>query len=262
MPNYSIDSSAYHYDPNNPVPTIGGFDFFGLFNPDSILFGPRNINAINNRSDVLIFTTDVLNQPLAVVGQPIFTLFASSDKLDTDFVIMLADVYPDGRSILISEGILKARFRNGFSSEELLNPNQIYQFSIKLRHTAYVFNKNHKIRIYITSSKYPSYEPNPNNGGPFKINDPNKLVALNKVFSGYIYPTNISLPVNNAIIGEREIIADNSLYCFVRNKTAMCGKEIPSYLFDVMGRKVSNKNLKKGVYMGFINNKRFKVFVY
>ncbi|MEO0151237.1 MAG: CocE/NonD family hydrolase [candidate division WOR-3 bacterium] len=262
-PYYLKDSSYYNYDPNNPVPTIGGFDFFGMYNPDSILFGPRNLNPMNNRNDVLIFTSDILNQPLAVIGQPILNLYASSNRLDTDFIVMLADVYPDGRSILISEGVLKARHRNGLDREDLLNPNEIYQFTIKLRNTAYVFNQGHRIRIYITSSKYPSYEPNPNNGGPFKRNDPNKLIALNKVFTGQVYPSYILLPINNSIIGIKEIASTLKVKsCLIKNRQAVCDGYIPNYVYDVNGRALMNQNLKKGLYFVKMDRKLFKVFVH
>ena len=262
VPNYpyQYDSIPYIYDPNNPVPTIGGFDFFGLYNPDSILFGPRNLNPINNRSDVVIFTSDILNEPLAVIGQPILYLYASSNRFDTDFIVLLADVYPDGRSILISEGVLKARHRNGVDREDLLNPNQIYLFTIKLRNTAYVFNKNHRIRIYITSSKYPSYEPNPNNGGPFKRNDPNKLIAINSIWTGNLYPSAIVLPVNNSIVGLGEITYKTKT-CIIKNRMAICDNEIPNYVYDLNGRLVRNMNLKKGVYFIKTANKLFKVIV-
>ncbi len=263
FPNYAKDSLSYNYDPNNPVPTIGGFDFFGLYNPDSILFGPRNLNAINNRNDVLIFTSEPLSQPIAVIGQPIVNLYVSSNRYDTDFIVMLADVYPDGRSILITEGVLKARHRNGLDREDLLNPGEIYQITIKLRNTAYVFNQAHRIRIYITSSKYPSYEPNPNNGQPFKINDPNKLVALNKVFTGQVYLSYISLPINNQIIGVHEIAQiSNSGTCLIKNRQALCNGQIPQYVYDVNGRAILNKDLKKGIYIVKINRKLFKAFVY
>ena len=260
-PNYQKDSLIYFYDPNNPVPTIGGFDFFGFYNPDSMLFGPRNLNPINNRNDVLIFTSDILNEPLAVIGQPILFLYASSNRFDTDFVVLLADVYPDGRSILISEGILKARHRNGVDREDLLNPNEIYLFTIKLRNTAYVFNKNHRIRIYITSSKYPSYEPNPNNGGPFKRNDPDKQIAMNTIWTGNIYPSTIALPINYSIVGLREI-AYKTKTCFVKNKMAVCDNEIPNYVYDLNGRLVKNMDLKKGVYFVKTESKLFKVIIH
>ncbi len=260
FPNYPSSGYPYIYDPNNPTPAIGGFDNIGQPNYDSILFGPRNLNPINNRSDVLIFTSNTLSEPLAVIGQPVLYLYASSNRFDTDFIVLLADVYPDGRSILISEGVLKARHRNGVDREDLLNPDSIYFFMIPLRSTAYVFNKNHRIRIYITSSKYPSYEPNPNNGGPFKRNDPNKLVALNTIWTGYLYPSAIALPINNSIVGLNEITYKTKT-CVVKNRMAVCDDEIPSYVYDLNGRLIKNVNLKKGVYFIKTKHNLFKVFV-
>jgi len=138
--------------------------------------------------------------------------------------------------------------------------NQIYLFTIKLRNTAYVFNKNHRIRIYITSSKYPSYEPNPNNGGPFKRNDPNKLIAINSIWTGNLYPSAIVLPVNNSIVGLGEITYKTKT-CIIKNRMAICDNEIPNYVYDLNGRLVRNMNLKKGVYLVRTPNKLFKVIV-
>ncbi|MCS7245865.1 MAG: CocE/NonD family hydrolase [candidate division WOR-3 bacterium] len=260
LPNYLKDSFYYYYDPNNPVPTIGGFDFFGIFNVDSILFGPRDLSPLHNRNDVIIYTSSILTHPLVVVGQPFLNIYASSDKLDTDFIVMLADVFPDGKSVLITEGVLRARNRNGVDREDLLNPNQIYQFTIKLRNTAYVFKENHRIRLYITSSKFPSYEPNPNNGGPFRRNDPNKLIALNKVFTGQIYPSFISLPVNDMLVFP-EISEKEKIDCLFKNGSFLCGGKLLDYVYDMNGRKILNRNLKKGIYFIKLGKKFAKLMV-
>ena len=98
-------SLSFKYDPGNPVPTVGGRNL-------NIQAGPLDQRAVECRSDVLVFSTEIIKHPIEVVGRIKAELFVSSDCPDTDFAVKLTDVYPDGRSILICDGILRAKFRN------------------------------------------------------------------------------------------------------------------------------------------------------
>src|SRR4029077_3925269 len=129
---------TYKYDPGNPVPTVGGQNL-------NIDKGPMDQTKIENRSDVLLFTSEPLEQPLEVSGHIDAKLWVSSDCPDTDFTVKLCDVYPDGRSMLVTDGILRARYHKSFEEESLLEPGQVYELNVDLWSTALVFNKGHRI---------------------------------------------------------------------------------------------------------------------
>ncbi len=130
-------------------------------------------------------------------GEVAAELFVSSSQKDTDFSITLCDVYPDGRSINLSgldAGYLRMRYRNGYEKQELMNPGEIYKIRIGQLYTSNLFRKGHRIRLYITSSKAPHYDPNPNTGT--EIASEGRLVpATNTIYHSRKYPSRVILPV-------------------------------------------------------------------
>jgi predicted acyl esterase len=178
---------SYRYDPNDPVPTLGGAE---LYDPK----GPMDQRSIEDRPDVILFTSEALEQPLEVVGSLKVKLWASSDAPDTDFTAKLCDVYPDGRSIIVADGIIRACYRNSFEKRELLESGKIYEFEIDLWDTAILFSKGHKIRVAISSSNAPRFEPNPNTGKPSGLDDETRI-ATNTIYLGKKHPSCITLPV-------------------------------------------------------------------
>jgi predicted acyl esterase len=181
------DRKAYRYDPADPVPTLGGQN---LVPPK----GPVDLRPIESRKDVLVFSSDALQEPLEVTGRITADLFISSDCPDTDFTVLLADVYPDGRSMLVTDGILRARFRKSFEREELLQPSQTYALTVDLWSTSLAFNKGHRIRVVVSSSNSPRFDPNPNTGHPFRA-DKQSRVANNTIHLSASHPSHILLPV-------------------------------------------------------------------
>jgi len=145
----------YIYDPMNPVPTVGGKN---LYSPA----GPLDQSSVENRSDVLVFTSPALQQPYEATGPIIARLFVSSDCPDTDFTVKLTDVYPDGRSMFITDGILRMRNRNGQDHWEFMQPGNIYEVEVDLWSTSYIWNTGHCIRVEVSSSNYPRFLNNPN----------------------------------------------------------------------------------------------------
>jgi uncharacterized protein len=127
-------------------------------------WGPLDQGAIERRPDVLVYSTPDLSNDLTIVGPIEFHLFASSSARDTDWSARLADVGPDGRSLKVTDGILRARFRNSSVREELLRPNETYEFVFPLAPTAYVFRAGHRLRLDLTSSDFPRYTRNSNTG--------------------------------------------------------------------------------------------------
>ncbi|RLF46005.1 MAG: hypothetical protein DRN29_05710 [Thermoplasmata archaeon] len=178
---------SFAYDPTNPVPTIGGRN---LYMP----MGPYDQRMVENRDDVLVFTTPVLNKPVWITGPVKARLYVSSDCPDTDFTVKLCDVYPDGKSMLIADGILRMRNRNGFDHWEFMEPGKVYGIDVDLWSTSYIWNAGHKIRVSISSSNSPRFLPNPNTREPIGQNKSYRI-AHNTVYLSPIYPSSIILPV-------------------------------------------------------------------
>ncbi|MCD6505500.1 CocE/NonD family hydrolase [Candidatus Poribacteria bacterium] len=156
--------------------------------------GPMDQSELEKKPDVLVFQTESLEEPVQVIGRITVKLWASSSCVDTDFVAKLMDVYPDGRSMLIADGIIRGRFRRSLSREELLEPGAIYEFDIDLWSTAIIFNKGHRIKLHITSSNYPRFDINPNTGQDYHEGYEMK-VAENTIYHDKNHPSHILLPI-------------------------------------------------------------------
>jgi hypothetical protein len=159
---------------------------------------------VESRNDVLVFTTDAFTQNVVLKGKPSVHLKVASDKTDTDFCVRLTDVYPDGRSMLVSDGVMRMRFRNGTDATDTaaMVPNQIYDCVIDLPNTSITFLAGHKLRVDITSSNYPRFNRNMNTGGtmyPAGKMDTliNPQVAANKVYTNSLNQSYISLMLEN-----------------------------------------------------------------
>jgi predicted acyl esterase len=181
-------SRSFRYDPKKPVPTVGGAEL-------GADIGPKDQRKLESRSDVLLFSTDVLAEPVEVTGQITAKLFVSSDCPDTDFTVKLTDVYPDGRSMLVTDGILRARFRESLNEEKLLEPGKAYELDVDVWSTSLVFNRGHRIRIAVSSSNAPRFDPNPNTGAGFRANKETR-VATNTVYFSSKYPSRVLLPIH------------------------------------------------------------------
>ena len=150
----------FTYDPANPVPSVGAHDCCGI----ELSAGPVDQRRVEARPDVLVYTSDILKEPLAIAGPVRAKLRAATDGPDTDWFAKLVDVYPNGFAMNVAEGILRARFRKGYDRMELLKPNEAYEFEIDMRGTANVFLPGHRIRVDITSSNFPQFDRNLNSG--------------------------------------------------------------------------------------------------
>lgn len=148
----------YRYDPADPVPTgaAGGYSRATSLPP-----------ALTSRPDVLVFTSEPLTEATEVTGYVELVLWVSSSAPDTDFTGMLIDVAPDGTSRPLTDGILRARYRNGPTAPELLTPGEPTRLAIDLLATSNVFLPGHRIRVVVSSSNFPRFDRNPNTGAPF-----------------------------------------------------------------------------------------------
>ncbi len=184
---------AFLYDPRDPVPTVGGQTFLpGLFIAANA--GPRDQRSVEGRHDVLCYTAPTLEQPLEVTGPVSLRIFASSTALDTDFTGKLVDVYPDGRAELVTDGILRARYRESTGEPLLLEPGRVYQLHIDLRATAYLFPAGHRVRLEVSSSNFPRFDRNSNTGGVV-AQEHEHQPAINRVHHSRSYPSCLVLPV-------------------------------------------------------------------
>jgi putative CocE/NonD family hydrolase len=181
----------FTYDPADPVPTLGG----GLLVPADVPNGPRDQRTIESRPDVLTFTTAPLERDTEVTGPISVELWACSSAADTDFVARLVDVYPDGRAYNLTDGIIRARYRDG-RVPSLLEPGTPYRFVIDLWATSNVFKAGHRIRLQVTSSNFPRWDRNPNTGHPLGVDGPNDLrVAQQTILHDAEHPSHVTLPL-------------------------------------------------------------------
>jgi uncharacterized protein len=183
-----IDS--YIYDPHHPVPTTGGR---GAEAENGFVTGPIDQVHIERRQDVLCYTTPELEQNTEITGPIELHLFASSSCRDTDFSTKLIDVYPDGRAYNITDGIVRAQYRNSFTKPEPLTPGEIVEFVIRLGITSQLFWRGHRIRLDITSSNFPAFDRNMNTGNPIGV-DTEGIPAVQKVYHQPEYTSYIELP--------------------------------------------------------------------
>jgi putative CocE/NonD family hydrolase len=212
-------SRSYRCDPADPVPTIGGAVTSGepvmtggafdqRIRPETFTYRPDAARIpLAERDDVLIFTTPPLQEDLDVSGPVTAELWVSSDQPDTDFTIKLLDVYPpsddwpQGFAMNITDGILRARYREGFDREVFMQPGEVYRLEIVAFPTSNLFRKGHRLRLDISSSSYPQFDINPNDGGPQGF--PGALrVAINQVHCDAEHSSRLLLHVVRPAGGE------------------------------------------------------------
>jgi putative CocE/NonD family hydrolase len=182
---------SYLFDPRRPVPTHGGTGL-ALLEWD----GAADQRPVHDRNDVLVFSSGILTEPLEVTGPVKAHLFVSSSEVDTDFTAKLIDVHPDGRAIILCDGIQRMRYRNSLEVPEMMEPGEIYEIMIDLIATSNVFLPGHRLMVEISSSNFPRYDRNSNTGGriAFEAED-DMIAAVNAVHRGGLYPSRIVLPV-------------------------------------------------------------------
>jgi putative CocE/NonD family hydrolase len=187
----------YDYDPDNPVPTLGGNNTTWTqmkFAVDQILPGPIDQRPVERRDDVLVYTGPVLEHNLEVTGPLEVVLYAASSARCTDFTAKLVDVHPGGEAIHLAEGILRARYRNGYEKAELLVPGEVAEYRIELAPTSNVFLAGHRLRVEISSSNFPRFNRNLNTGEDVATGT-RMEVAHQTVLHDARYPSHILLPV-------------------------------------------------------------------
>jgi putative CocE/NonD family hydrolase len=174
-------AKSYTYDPDNPAPSYKWPGEVDTFN-------------IESRHDVLVYTTVPLADGLEITGPVKAIIYVSSSAKDTDFIVKLLDVTPDGSAYNIVQGAFRARYREGFHKKVWMKPDEVYKIEVDLHVTSYYYAPGHQIRIDISSSDFPNYERNLNTGGN-NFDETKWVVAVNKVHHSKQFPSHVLLPV-------------------------------------------------------------------
>ena len=226
-PNDARASTTFRFDPNNPVPTVGGniSSLSAVYPvPDQLAAkityeqrwglivavggqdqkephsSPRAGQPINSRADVISFQTEPLERPVQVIGPLRAVVYLSSTTPDTDITVKLVDVvppapgFPEGYELNISDSIFRCRYRDSFSHPEMMEPGEVYKIEIPMYGTGTIFGEGHRMRVDISSSNYPRFDVNPNTGEPIGRHSHTR-VALNTIHHSSTHPTQLVLPV-------------------------------------------------------------------
>jgi putative CocE/NonD family hydrolase len=184
-------SDSYTYDPMNPVPALGG----GVCcNAGAALGGSYDQRDIEARADVLVYTSEPMDADLEITGSIRATLYVSSDAKDTDFTVKLVDVHPDGTAYNVDDTIFRARYREGYDKQVFMEDGEVYELNPTPMSTSYQFKEGHRIRVEVSSSKFPQYMRNLNTGGN-NYDETEGVVAHNTLHHSAKYPSRIVLPV-------------------------------------------------------------------
>ena len=181
-------TDSYVYDPNDPITISLEMELWSLAQT------LKDRASVEQRADVLVYITPKLEKDLEITGPITVTLFAASSARDTDFTAVLVDVFPDGYTHMIQEGIVRARYRNSDSEASLIEPGKIYEYTIDLRATSYVVKQEHRIRVEISSSNFDRWDRNPNTGHEFGM-DAETMKATQTIYHDRQHPSHITLPV-------------------------------------------------------------------
>ena len=181
---------SYTFDPADPAPTLGGIS---ETTPDKVGFLDQR--PVEDRGDQLLFTTAVLDAPVELTGRLRAELTVSTDAADTDIVVRLTDVYPDGRSLLIADGIVRLSLRGDPSAISTVDKNHPYAVSVDLWSTSLIVNRGHRLRVAVTSSNWPRFERNPGTGAPHYDPAAPAIIARNTLHLGGAHLNALILPV-------------------------------------------------------------------
>ncbi|MDF1814599.1 MAG: CocE/NonD family hydrolase, partial [Verrucomicrobiales bacterium] len=183
-PTTESGSTSFESDPRNPMQI-----------PGRAFPGARDARKFEEQSDVITFTTAPLEKPVEWTGRIFAKLYIKSTAPDTDIIVRVSDVYPDGRSILLVDYPWRMRYREGFDHEVLMTPGEVHSVTFPVGWISQTFNKKHRIRVTISSTGAPLYEPNPQNGKPLTIEFPDDAqVATNTILHSEKWPSQIIAP--------------------------------------------------------------------
>lgn len=200
-------TSSFISDPNDPSPTIGGATLHLALDQ-----GPYDQSSLDTRPDILTFETSDLLQDVSISGRVGLDLYVEATVPDCDISIRLVDEYPDGRSMLITDGIQRMRFRNGYTQadESFMTPGTVYNVQFELPFTNYTWKTGHRIKVYLGGNNAIRYHVNNQHSGDAYVGGPPTVGGIT-IHHNSTYPSNISLPGNNPILASQEIIPHGTI---------------------------------------------------
>lgn len=184
-------ADTYAYDPENPVSSYGGNV---CCTGNAVRGGAFDQRAMETRHDILVYTSEPLQEDIEMSGFIEATLYVSSDAVDTDFTLKLIDVHPDGTAYNLDETIQRARYRDGYDNEVFMKEGEVYKIEMSPLSTSNYFPKGHSIRIEVSSSNFPRFARNLNTGGD-NYNEKEGVIAVNQIHHSKKYPSSIRIPV-------------------------------------------------------------------
>lgn len=254
-------SSGFVSDPNNPSPTIGGANLHPTLEQ-----GPYDQSSLDSRNDIITFSTIDLPSDVQISGNVKLTLYVQADQADCDISVRLVDLYTDGRNMLITDGIKRMRFRNGYTQadEVFMTSGQVYPVEIELPFTNYTWLSGHQIKIYLGGNNAIRWNVNEQNGGPMYSNGTPNIANIT-IHHNSTYPSKITLPGNNSFLEVIENAEDAiQIYPNPANEKIQISSDqnvMRIEIKDASGRTVMSEtdkkdelnisNLKSGVY--FLN---------
>jgi len=183
----SEPTDSYSYDPANPVKFITDPSF-------AQIGGPDDYREVEQRADVLVYTSDALTEDMEVCGPLRVHLSAASSARDTDFMAKLIDVWPNGFAQRLNDGMVRARFREGMDKPSLIEPGRVYSYDLDLWNTCQLYQKGHRIRVEVSSSAFPKYDRNLNTGEALGQTT-RMAVAQQKIYHDREHPSYVILPI-------------------------------------------------------------------
>ncbi len=183
----SEPTDSYSYDPAKPVRFITDPSF-------AQIGGPDDYREVEQRADVLVYTSDALTEDMEVCGPLRVHLSAASSARDTDFMAKVIDVWPNGFAQRLNDGMVRARFREGMDKPSLIEPGRVYSYDLDLWNTCQLYQKGHRIRVEVSSSAFPKYDRNLNTGEALGQTT-RMAVAQQKIYHDREHPSYVILPI-------------------------------------------------------------------
>ena len=248
-------SSNFLSDPRNPTPTIGGATL-----SSGLQQGPYNQASLDNRTDLVTFSTNELKDDISVSGKVKLDAYISCNQPDADLAVRLVDVYPDGRSMLINDGIKRIRFRNGYKKvdESFMSVGNIYEVVVELPFVNYTWKAGHRLKIYVSGNNSTRWDVNLQNGGKmYSAGDTNS--ANIQLFHNEQYPSKLILPSEKLTLGFEKVISvvDVTVYPNpVKDKLCFKGSvDFKEYTIkDVFGRDLLQGEFTNEIDVDYLNS--------
>jgi uncharacterized protein len=260
--NNSTGSTSLISDPKNPSPTIGGQTL-----STGLSQGPYNQNALDSRSDVITFTTTELTNDVTISGRVKANLYIQCDQPDADIAIRVVDLYPDGRSMLINDGIRRMRFRNGYrkTDESFMSPSIVYNVEVQMPFTNYTWKAGHKIKIYVSGNSSIRWDVNLQNGDSMYVAG-DTMVANIQIHHSTQYPSKLILPGNSPLVSVNDIdFESTSIYPNPTNEKLFIQSDIDaaSYeIYDLSGKLLRREHVNaNSIHVGDLNSGMYFIVI-